>query len=468
MKNRIKELIESMSVGTIEREEVLALALLSALSGESIFLLGLPGVGKSMVARRLKTVFQDATAFEYLMSRFSTPYEIFGPVSISKLKNADCYERVTASYLPEAEVVFLDEIWKAGPAIQNSLLTVLNEKIYHNGDHDMPLPLKGIIAASNELPAEDEGLEALWDRFLLRYIVNPIHQKKNFFTLIDGDEIVRPVAVQAITQAEYDEIVASSKKVVLPSHIKELLYTLRLKMNKMGDEINNDSRRNNDDDNVDAYYVSDRRWKKAVGVIKMSAFLNDRHEVNMSDVLLLSHMLWNDETMIPTVNELIANQVTAVFFAKLVEHHKSNKRHVAKKSNEGNYYSPDGTHYVVQCTNCTFRLKISNYELMANHPNEFYYASEVTDGQLEMKQMGQYVMRVYKKGHVCINGYNYPLLLESEAELGNSFLADVNEELTQTVSKLKKEIAENIFVKDASIIRSLSHALSMYKRQLEF
>jgi len=82
--------------------------------------------------------------------------------------------------------------------------------------------------------------------------------------------------------------------------------------------------------------------------------------------------------------------------------------------------------------------------------------------------MGQYVMCVYKKGHVCINGYNYPLLLESEAELGNSFLADVNEELTQTVSKLKKEIAENIFVKDASIIRSLSHALSMYKRQLEY
>ena len=144
-KEYITELLTCISEGVYEKEHILALSLLCSIAGESLFMLGPPGTAKSMVARRIKEVFAENSSFEYLMSRFSTPDEIFGPVSISKLKNEDVYERSIEGFLPTASVVFLDEIWKAGPAIQNALLTVINERIYQNGRECIKLPMKMLI-----------------------------------------------------------------------------------------------------------------------------------------------------------------------------------------------------------------------------------------------------------------------------------------------------------------------------------
>lgn len=154
-KEHVRKLIEWMSQGVFEKEQIIAIALLCAIAGENMFLLGPPGTDKSMVASRLKMVFKDGKSFDYLMSRFSTPDEIFGPISISQLKNEDKYERLTNGYLPEADVMFLDEIWKVSPSIQKTLLNVINEHIFHNGGRIIRTPLKVLIAASNELPAKD-------------------------------------------------------------------------------------------------------------------------------------------------------------------------------------------------------------------------------------------------------------------------------------------------------------------------
>ena len=115
IKEHIKMLIDWMSTDLFEKQHIMAVALLSAIAGESIFLLGPPGTAKSMVARRLKMVFKEAKSFEYLMSRFSTPDEIFWTGLYIKTKNEDKYERLVEGYLPDAEVVFLDEIWKLAP-----------------------------------------------------------------------------------------------------------------------------------------------------------------------------------------------------------------------------------------------------------------------------------------------------------------------------------------------------------------
>ena len=193
VKAHTSNLIRYMTEGIYEKGHIMSMALLAAIAGESVFLLGPPGTAKSMVARRLKMVFKDAKAFEYLMSRFSTPDEIFGPVSISKLKNEDKYERLVDGYLPDAEIVFLDEIWKAGPSIQNALLTAINERIFKNGSTTSKLPMKALIAASNELPAEDEGLEALWDRFLVRIVSNCITSEATFYKMVRQKNATDPI-----------------------------------------------------------------------------------------------------------------------------------------------------------------------------------------------------------------------------------------------------------------------------------
>lgn len=322
MIERFKLLLQEMNRGIYEKETEISLSLLAALAGESIILLGPPGVAKSMVARQLKTAFREAQSFEYLMSRFSTPDEIFGPVSIQKLKTSDTYERAVEGYLPTADVVFLDEIWKAGPAIQNTLLTVINEKIFRNGNRKMHLPLKLLVAASNELPAKGEGLEALWDRFVIRIESRPIKLEKNFRAMLlevkseERGEKKQSSAAEgkansnAITAEEYAGWTERIDKIGVKIEVLDAISAIRKSLRAVN--VDEAAERRN-------IYVSDRRWKNIVRLLRTSAFMQDREEVDICDLLPIYHCLWQEPEERDAIRNIVIRALFSPFADKLVE-----------------------------------------------------------------------------------------------------------------------------------------------------
>ncbi|MEH2902887.1 AAA family ATPase [Segatella copri] len=344
MLERFKQLLGEMNRGIYEKETEISLSLLAALAGESIILLGPPGVAKSMVARQLKTAFREAQSFEYLMSRFSTPDEIFGPVSIQKLKTSDTYERAVEGYLPTADVVFLDEIWKAGPAIQNTLLTVINEKIFRNGKREMHLPLKLLVAASNELPAKGEGLEALWDRFVIRIESRPIKLEKNFRAMLleaptdflgptdftdstdssgskgksDSTDFSSPTDFTdstdfsdlKITAEEYAEWAEKICKIGVKEEVLDAISAIRKSLRAVN--VDEAAERRN-------IYVSDRRWKNIVRLLRTSAFMQDREEVDICDLLPIYHCLWQEPEERDAIRSIVIRALFSPFAEKLVE-----------------------------------------------------------------------------------------------------------------------------------------------------
>lgn len=148
----------------------------------------MPGTAKSLIVRRVASAFENSIYFGQLMNRFTIPEYVFGPVSLSKLKE-DKFERKVEGYLPKADFVFLDEIWKSSPAILNTLLTIINEKVYRNGSQENRVPLKSLVGAGNETPPHNQGLEAMYDRFIMRLLVKPVEDVDNFNNLIVAEDI---------------------------------------------------------------------------------------------------------------------------------------------------------------------------------------------------------------------------------------------------------------------------------------
>ncbi len=271
---RLKNLRDSLLKDLVERDLPIRLALIATLAGEHLLMVGPPGTAKSLIARRLHLAFSESNYFERLLTRFTVPEELFGPLSIKGLEE-DRYERLTSSYLPKASIAFLDEIFKANSAILNSLLTLLNEREFDNGAQREKSPLIAVIGASNELP-ESEELDALFDRFLLRLHVGSV-SKDAFPQLIGLRGHAAPDVPDSLklTAQDAQEIQALAELVEVPEDVVALLCALREWC--MAESIQ----------------ISDRRWRKIVKLLQVSAWTNGREMVSIWDCWLLQHCLWN-------------------------------------------------------------------------------------------------------------------------------------------------------------------------------
>ena len=269
---KLRALMEEMGSQFVEREDEIAGALLAMLSGEHVLFIGPPGTAKSQMAKVICERLRGGSFYYYLLTRFTSPEEVFGPLSLSSLQR-DEFRRRTEGYLPQANIAFLDEIFKANSSILNSLLTILNERRFHNGNEVVDVPILSVYGASNELPDEEEGLAALYDRFLYRFFITNVQDEDGFLKVLtssNGGE-----GGTTIGMDEIQEIKRRAGEVEVDQEVLLSYLSLRKHFRSQG------------------VYISDRRWNKTLHVLRTAAAALGRSNVDITFLPLLQHMLWD-------------------------------------------------------------------------------------------------------------------------------------------------------------------------------
>jgi MoxR-like ATPase len=283
--DKLKDVLDFLKKSFVGKDEVIDLLGISLIARENAFLLGPPGTAKSAIVRLLSSCIEGGKNFEYLLTRFTEPNEIFGPFDIRKLKEGELITN-TEGMMPEASMVFLDEIFNANSAILNSLLMALNEKIFRRGKETKKLPALMFVGASNVLP-EDESLNALLDRFLIRIQCDYVDTDRMEEVLIAGWKMENAVHADkpSITPAEIIELQQLSRQVDL-SPIRKQYVDLIHNLRNTGVK------------------VSDRRAVKIQNIIAASALMCNRTEVILSDLWVLKYV-WDTEEQIEILAGII-------------------------------------------------------------------------------------------------------------------------------------------------------------------
>ena len=275
-----------LNASLIERDEEVAILLTGLIAGEHLLLVGPPGCGKSLLIDSLMR-WTHGSKFSCLLNRFTNPEELLGMYSLSELK-ADRFVRITTNKLPESQYVFLDEIFRASPAILNVLLKILNEKTFDKGDGvARRVPLEICLGAANDWPAGDEGksLGALVDRFMLRKSVAPISSMAGRQRLLWNNqppEFSTSLSAHELTAARLDaQGLPWSKEA-------------KLALESILDELARQGIR-----------PSDRRQYKSVSIVQAYAWFNGAEEVQPEHLEILQHVLWGDHEESAKVRSVI-------------------------------------------------------------------------------------------------------------------------------------------------------------------
>lgn len=284
LQGKFTALRDGMRKFLIERDDEIDLFILSVLSRSHAFLYGPPGIAKSFLIETGMAHIDDLTDEDYfhiLMMKSTTPEQVFGPLSLSKLKE-DHYYFIPDGYLPVAKFAFLDEMWKANGAIQNALLWATNERKYRNDGKIYDLPLHSMFIASNEVP-DDESLRAIYDRFPLRKIVNPINEGGNYVKMLAANGATPS---KVITWGEIVQAADEVKQVKISTKVLEKMVDVKAQLAEK------------------SIFPSDRRMKQSLSIVKAAAWMDSETEADQEHLQVLRFVLWDDPEHFPAVEEV--------------------------------------------------------------------------------------------------------------------------------------------------------------------